>query len=87
MEFVFSEPFARAVGRSIRIDIGVPTPLRVLIARLPAEAREVVAGSGPWSEDRVLARVLFFREGRLIGLGDPVANSDVVKVMLMATGG
>jgi hypothetical protein len=87
MEFVFSEPFARAIGRNIRIDIGAPTPLRTLIARLPAEAREVVAGPGPWSEDLILARVLFFREGRLIGLGEPIAVSDVVKVMLTATGG
>jgi hypothetical protein len=87
MELVFSEPFAHTVGRNIRIDIGDPTPLRILIARLPAEILEVVAGVGPWSEDRVLARALFFREGRLIGLGEPVANSDIVKVMLAATGG
>ena len=87
MEFVFSEPFGSAIGRDICIEIGDPTPLRVLIARLPAETQEVVAGRGPWSEDRVLARVLFFREGRLIGLGESVANSDVIKVMLAATGG
>jgi hypothetical protein len=87
MEFVFSEPFGSAIGRDIRIEIGDPTPLRVLIARLPAKIQEVVAGGGPGSEDRLLARVLFFREGRLIGLGESVANSDVIKVMLAATGG
>lgn len=87
MEFVFSEPFGSAIGRDICIEIGDPTPLRVLIARLPAEILEVVAGRGPWSEDRVLAHVLFFREGRLIGLGESVTNSDVIKVMLAATGG
>jgi hypothetical protein len=58
-----------------------------LIARLPAEAREVLAGRAPWSEDHLLARVLFFREGRLIGLGEAVADADVVRVMLTATGG
>jgi hypothetical protein len=87
MEFVFSEPFAREFGRNIRMIVEGPTPLRVLIARLPAEVREVLAGRAPWSEDHLLARVLFFREGRLIGLGETVADSDVVKVMLTATGG
>jgi hypothetical protein len=87
MEFVFSEPFAREIGRNIRMVVGGPTPLRVLIARLPAEVREVLAGRASWSEDHLQARVLFFRKGRLIGLGEPVADSDVVKVMLTATGG
>ena len=87
MEFVFSEPFAREIGRNIRMVVKDPAPLRVLIARLPSEVREVLAGRAPWSEDQLLSRVLFFREGRLIDLGEPVGDPDVVKVMLTATGG
>ncbi len=88
MIFEFSEPFSSSLGRcDLRVEIAEPVLLMELIARLPAEVLQAVAGRGPRSEDAILARALFFRGGRLIGLGESVANSDIIKVMLAATGG
>jgi hypothetical protein len=88
MVFEFSEPFSSRLGRrGLRVEIEEPTLLRDLVARLPPEVLGAVAGRHPRSEDALLARALFFRDGRLIGLGEPVANADVIKVMLAATGG
>lgn len=88
MIFEFSEPFSSSLGRrDFRIEIEAPVPLRELVARLPAEVLQAVAGSEARSEDAVLSRAIFFRAGRLIDLGESVANPDVIKVMLAATGG
>ena len=88
MVFEFSEPFSSRFGRrDLHVEIEEPTLLRDLVARLPSEVLGAVAGRHPRSEDAILARALFFRDGRLIGLGESVANADIVKVMLAATGG
>jgi hypothetical protein len=88
MVFVFSEPFSSSLGRrDLYVEIEEPILLGELVARLPAGVLQSVAGRGPRSEDAILARALFFREGRLIRLGESVANSDTIKVMLAATGG
>jgi hypothetical protein len=88
MVFEFSEPFSSSLGRrELRVDIAEPSRLSELVARLPDEILRVVAGHDPRSEDALLARALFFRDGRLIRLDESVANSDIIKVMLAATGG
>jgi hypothetical protein len=88
MVFEFSEPFSSRLGRrDLRVEIEGPTLLRDLVALLPSEVLGAVGGRNPRSEDAILARALFFRDGRLIGLGEYVANADIVKVMLAATGG
>lgn len=88
MVFEFSEPFSSSLGRcDLRVEIAEPVLLMELVARLPAEVLQAVAGRDLRSEDAILARALFFRDGRLIGLGESVANSDIIKVMLAATGG
>jgi len=88
MVFEFSEPFSSRLGRrNLRVEIAEPILLRDLVARMPAEVLETVAGRNPRSDDALLARALFFRDGRLIGLGESVANPDIIKVMLAATGG
>jgi hypothetical protein len=88
MVLIFSEPFSsRLGGRDFHVELEGPIPLRELLARLPAEVLQAVVGGEPGSEDAILARVLFFRDGRLIRWEEPVANSDTINVLLAATGG
>lgn len=87
MTFVFTEPFISVAGAEISLHCPEPLPLRQLVRRWPAALFSPMAGNGPPTEDRILSRFLFSRDGRLVGLDDAVSDTDVITVMMSATGG
>jgi hypothetical protein len=88
MIFELSEPYASRFGKELVINLLAPLELRALIGSWPDELLPPgVLGPTGLAEDRLLAYFLFFRDGRRIGLGEAVFDSDVINVMLTATGG
>lgn len=88
MKFLFSDPYAGRFARELPFDLPAPVPLRVLVGRWPAAMLPPsVHDPAGFSEDRLLAHFLFFRDGRRIGLEERVTNTDVINVLLTATGG
>ena len=57
-------------------------PAQRLAAHRPDETRQTVVCRDPRSNDALLARALGFRDGRLIRLGESVANSDIINFKL-----
>jgi hypothetical protein len=87
MTFVFTEPFISAAGAEISLRCPEPVPLRQLVRQWPAALLAPMSGEGPPAEDRILSRFLFSRDGLLVGLDDAVSDTDVITVMMSATGG
>jgi hypothetical protein len=85
--FRLSEPFRSKVGKKIQINTNRPLPLRILLEKLPDGLFEISSHRGRITDDRILAHILFFREGCLIRPDDPVNVDDTIDVMLQVTGG
>ena len=88
VKFEFSEPYISRFGKELSFAITEPVLLRELVRKWPPSLLPpTVLGQAGLLEDRLLAHFLFFRESRRIGLDDQVNDSDLIKVMLTATGG
>jgi hypothetical protein len=87
MVFILSEPFSSKFGKEIRINVEGPTPLRMLIMRLPIEIFSFVPDRTRLTDHQLLAHILFFRNGCLIRIDDWVENIDIIKLMLPVADG
>ena len=88
MQINFYGPFKNLFGPKITLELDKSTTIKELICILSNENVKF----GRYFENRetdadLSGHIVFVKEGRNLGLNDCIENSDVVHVLLPATGG
>jgi hypothetical protein len=83
----FLGPFEALAEKEATISIPEPIPLRALVGLIASRYTGMARYAEIATDADLSAHLIFFRDGKLLRLSDPVRDGDLVQVLLPATGG
>ena len=87
MKVRFHGPFAALAEPEAQVALERPVPLRELLGLLAVRYAGMARYAGIGSEAELSCQLVFIRAGRILDWSETVRDTDLIEVVLPATGG
>jgi hypothetical protein len=83
----FLGPFESLSAKEVRVDLRPPLVVRDLIGLLSSRYAAMARYSEIETDADLSAHLAVFRGGKMLRIADPVYDTDIIEILLPATGG